>query len=295
MNKLKVSIDKYLTAKSLAGLDTSNDNVAKFYINPFLAKKISEYCSLEIFRYIDEKSKQLSTDLNYTNEQKILNLESSTSIYLKNTAKAYSLWGIFGIFVGYIISVCSVFGFMNDSKSLELLSGLVIAFFFPGFILMIMAHSIFSKIYLNFSPTIKKIVDYAVYIQNDAKRQIDYWKMLSWREFEIEVASHLNKMGIEAYATPGSGDKGVDVVAQHKGKKIIIQCKKYAKPINPNFVRELVGTLVSEGVDYAFLVSFSGFSPGALSLRNSRVFLMDIDDFIHLEKITFEKLIENEI
>lgn len=295
MKKFKVSIDKYLMAKSLAGSNISNDNVAKFYINPFLAKKISEYCSLEIFKHIDEKSKQLSTNSNYTIEQKTLNLGEPEFINLKNTAKTYSLWGIFGILAGYAISVCVVFVFMNDSKSTEFLSSLVISFFFPGFILMMIAHSMFSKIYLNFSPTIKKFVGYAVCIQNDAKKQVDYWKLLSWREFEIEVASHLNKMGIEAYATPGSGDKGVDVVVQHKGKKIIIQCKKYAKPINPNFVRELFGTLVSESADYAFLVSFSGFSPGALSLRNSRVFLMDIDDFMHLEKITFEKLIENDI
>ncbi|MCK7520837.1 MAG: restriction endonuclease [Ignavibacteriales bacterium] len=60
--------------------------------------------------------------------------------------------------------------------------------------------------------------------------------------------------------SPGSGDKEVDILLRFNGQKIIVQCKKHFKPINPNFVRELAGTLVNQHADFAFLVSLSGFS-----------------------------------
>ena len=294
MKKPKISIDKYKIAKSLSGDEKATDDIVKFYINPFLAKKISKHCSLDIFRSIDNQSKQLSLQLDGS-------VAKDNSVFidpdlsrLKNLQRNYSIAGFAGIVAGYVFSVWLVFTLMNNAKTFTVISGSVFAFLFPGVIAMMILHSIFGNIYLNLSPTIKMFVKYAVKINNEAKKQVEYWMRLTWREFEIEVAKHLNAIGVSSQVTPGSGDKGVDVVAHHKGNKIIIQCKKYSKPINPNFVRELYGTLVSEKADYAFLVSFSGFSPGALSLSNNRIFLMDIDDFMQLDEKIFDSLIKDE-
>lgn len=92
-----------------------------------------------------------------------------------------------------------------------------------------------------------------------------FWSNLHWRELELEVSRLFQRMGYRAHATPGSNDKGVDVIALGPGGKTVVQCKQYAKPAQRNLVSELLGVMQSEKADHGILICTGGFAPGAES------------------------------
>ncbi|MDX3385615.1 restriction endonuclease [Streptomyces niveiscabiei] len=85
--------------------------------------------------------------------------------------------------------------------------------------------------------------------------------------FEELVAELLRAMGMEAVTTQRSGDGGVDVVASDaamiRGAKIVVQVKRYRNTVPPSAVRDLFGTVQSEGANKGVLVTTSSFGPGS--------------------------------
>lgn len=87
---------------------------------------------------------------------------------------------------------------------------------------------------------------------------------LSPAEFERYVALLFRRKGYRVKLRGRSGDRGVDLmVSQTGGKKAIVQCKRYRKPVGPDVVRELYGTLMHERVAHAFLVTTADISDSA--------------------------------
>lgn len=87
---------------------------------------------------------------------------------------------------------------------------------------------------------------------------------LSPKEFEEYVAQLFRKKGYKVYLRGSSGDKGVDLeLEQTGGKRAIVQCKRYRRPVGPEVIRELFGTLVHERVAHAFLVTTADISKSA--------------------------------
>lgn len=87
---------------------------------------------------------------------------------------------------------------------------------------------------------------------------------LSPKEFEQYVARVFRQKGYKVYLRGASGDKGVDLeLEQPGGKRAIVQCKRYRRPVGPEVVRELFGTLIHERVSHAFLVTTADISPSA--------------------------------
>jgi hypothetical protein len=83
-------------------------------------------------------------------------------------------------------------------------------------------------------------------------------------EFEQYVANLFRQKGYNVHLRGRSGDKGVDLeVKQPGGKRAIVQCKRYRRPVGPEVVRELFGTLIHERVAHAFLVTTADISPSA--------------------------------
>jgi len=80
-------------------------------------------------------------------------------------------------------------------------------------------------------------------------------------DFERRVHMVLSDLGwSKLERRGGAGDRGVDLVGQYQGKRYIVQCKRYAKPVPPAMVRDLVGALHIQRADRALLVTTSGFS-----------------------------------
>ncbi|MFI9227649.1 restriction endonuclease [Streptomyces rimosus] len=92
--------------------------------------------------------------------------------------------------------------------------------------------------------------------------------------FEGLVAELFRAMGMQAVTTQRSGDGGVDVDALDpdpiRGGKIIVQVKRYRNTVPPSAVRDLFGTVQSEGANKGVLVTTSRFGPGAHAFANGK-------------------------
>ena len=64
--------------------------------------------------------------------------------------------------------------------------------------------------------------------------------LMEGHEFEYWCADLLRKLGYaDVEVTPGSGDQGVDVLAEKDGIKYAIQCKRYASALGNTPVQEV--------------------------------------------------------
>lgn len=87
---------------------------------------------------------------------------------------------------------------------------------------------------------------------------------LSPRAFERYVAGLFRQKGYAVVLRGSSGDLGVDLeLTGPYGRRAIVQCKRYQHTIGAEIVRELYGTLMHEGVMWAFLVTTADISDAA--------------------------------
>jgi restriction system protein len=108
-----------------------------------------------------------------------------------------------------------------------------------------------------------------------------FWHSLDGRTFELEVANLLNRLGMKAHATKQSGDGGIDVIADDGNGKIIIQCKRYKKPIGPSVVRELFGVMLHCGAERGSIFASGGFTKGARDFAEGKnIKLVDLYEIL---------------
>jgi len=97
------------------------------------------------------------------------------------------------------------------------------------------------------------------------------------RAFEQHIRNRLVSRGYQVRETPGSGDYGVDLLADHYGHKVAIQAKNHAKPVGVRAVQEAHAGLRYYGADEAWVVSRSGFTQQAQTLAKATgVRLVDV-------------------
>lgn len=97
---------------------------------------------------------------------------------------------------------------------------------------------------------------------------------MSPREFEHYCAAVLREMNWKARVTRASGDQGVDIVAEKRGMRIVIQCKKYSKPVGNRAVQEIVAGIAHEGARRGVVVATSEFTAAAVKLAASNEVLL---------------------
>ena len=96
--------------------------------------------------------------------------------------------------------------------------------------------------------------------------------------YERFCAERLRAAGWEAHATRASGDQGADVVAERDGLRLVLQCKRYAKPVGNAAVQEVAAAARYWSADAAAVVSTAGFTPAARRLaRATGVLLLHHD------------------
>ena len=82
-------------------------------------------------------------------------------------------------------------------------------------------------------------------------------------EFEALITNLFEKMGLETRLTRASRDGGVDCVAWDMrpvvGGKVVVQAKRYKNTVGVTAIRDLYGTLLSEGAAKGILVTTSGY------------------------------------
>ncbi|WP_082478744.1 restriction endonuclease [Methylobacterium sp. Leaf102] len=84
--------------------------------------------------------------------------------------------------------------------------------------------------------------------------------------YERFCAERLREAGWNARATQASGDQGADIVAERAGVRLVVQCKRYGKPVGNGAVQEIAAALRYWSGDMAAVVSNAGFTPAARKL-----------------------------
>jgi HJR/Mrr/RecB family endonuclease len=115
-----------------------------------------------------------------------------------------------------------------------------------------------------------------------------FWRGLSGRAFEHELALLFDRKGYSVELTPATGDKGIDIVVERDGRKTIVQCKATSKPVGPAVARELYGTLVASGADDAILATIGGVTSGTREfLRGKAIKILTITEIVawHSEEV----------
>ena len=75
-------------------------------------------------------------------------------------------------------------------------------------------------------------------IKNKRKFPKEY-DLMEGRDFEFFCADLLQKRGfLDVEVTKGSGDNGVDILAEKDGVSYAIQCKRYDEPVGVKAVQE---------------------------------------------------------
>ncbi len=102
-----------------------------------------------------------------------------------------------------------------------------------GVLLLIIYALLLYRRFFEYKRTIRKQqIALARHKLNDLK------KYTPW-EFEKIVSDCMSSIGYHSYATKGSGDKGVDVVANKNGIKIVIQLKMYTNNVGFEAVQQV--------------------------------------------------------
>ena len=89
-------------------------------------------------------------------------------------------------------------------------------------------------------------------------------------EYESLVANKLCELGWKAYATSGSGDQGADVIAERHGRRYVIQCKLYSKPVGNKAVQEVTSARCYYEAFGAVVVTNNDYTKSARQLAESQ-------------------------
>jgi restriction system protein len=89
----------------------------------------------------------------------------------------------------------------------------------------------------------------------------DALKAMPWDEFERLVGSTFRQWGFKVEDQGGArADGGIDLIVWKKGKKYLVQCKRYKGSVGVPIVREIFGVMISEKFDGAYIMTSGHFT-----------------------------------
>ena len=95
-------------------------------------------------------------------------------------------------------------------------------------------------------------------------------------EFEHRCAAILRASGWDANVSGGSGDQGADVIASGNGQTLVVQCKRWSKPIGNKAVQEAAAARSYYRAQMAAVVGTAPFTESAHELADATdVLLLD--------------------
>lgn len=87
--------------------------------------------------------------------------------------------------------------------------------------------------------------------------------------FEVWVAEKLISLDWDAHVTSGSGDQGVDVIAEKDGIRVGVQCKQYAGTVGNSAVQQIISGKGFYEVDKGVVVSTGKYTRSARQLAEA--------------------------
>lgn len=105
-------------------------------------------------------------------------------------------------------------------------------------------------------------------------------------DFEQWVAERLELHGWRAVVTAGSGDQGLDIIARRDGRKIGVQCKRYAGAVGNKAVQEAFSGRAYHRVDAAVVITTGHYTESAKALsRKTGVHLLHVKDIPRMRRL----------
>lgn len=105
-------------------------------------------------------------------------------------------------------------------------------------------------------------------------------------DYEAYCAEGLKVTGWNVINKGGSGDQGVDLIAERNGYRVAIQCKFYSSPVGNAAVQEVIAGKTFESATHAAVVSNATFTTAARQLASSAgVLLLHHEQLIDLESL----------
>jgi len=114
----------------------------------------------------------------------------------------------------------------------------------------------------------------------------DYNSDINPYEYEHYCARLLENKGWKIRVTKASGDQGADIIAEKNGKLVVLQCKKYSKPVGNKAVQEVHAAKGFNNATAAIVVSNSSFTKAAKELAEAlNIKLLDHTDLKRIDEI----------
>lgn len=105
-------------------------------------------------------------------------------------------------------------------------------------------------------------------------------------EFETFCAEELRRAGWNARVTMQSRDQGVDVIAEKNGRRIVLQCKLYARPVGNKAVQEATAAKAYEQAGLGIVVSNNRYTDSAEQLASANgILLLHYRDLQNLDAL----------
>jgi restriction system protein len=134
--------------------------------------------------------------------------------------------------------------------------------------------------------TVRKMIDTVT--ARFASSRVSFSLDMDPIEYEQMVADFLADLGWQVRLTKASGDQGIDVIAEMRGKRVVIQCKRYASSIGNSAVQEAFAGKSFENADYAAVVTNAEFTRSARQLADTtHVILLHHEELSKLELQVF--------
>lgn len=108
-------------------------------------------------------------------------------------------------------------------------------------------------------------------------KQIDISSIdhMDGHKFEYFCADLLKNNGfVNVSVTPGSGDMGVDILAEKEGVKYAVQCKNYESSLGNKPIQEITAGKNYYKCHVGVVMTNSHFTPGAIELANANGILL---------------------
>jgi len=136
---------------------------------------------------------------------------------------------------------------------------------------------------------------FSIYIKQEDSSVFDRFdEIMTGIDFEYFCSEILNESGWSTNVLPRSGDHGADILAELSGMTVVIQCKKYSKPLGNTPIQEITAARHHYKADKAFVVTNSTYTKGAQTLAKSNdVELLHYTDLTKLIEYMQSKTIES--
>ena len=115
---------------------------------------------------------------------------------------------------------------------------------------------------------------------------VDDADIISGEHYETLCRNLLQDGGWRVETTPVTGDQGADLIAEAQGRRVVIQCKFYSRPVGNKAVQEAHAALGFHAGDWAAVVSNASFTRSARDLaRATDVILLHHDQLADLGRM----------